>query len=220
LPEERFFDAVKAVLHELDQLWLNDEVVSDSTAISIRETLAKRLIETRLWRNLASERSVTIEIHLAEAVAAMFMGKHQMGRVPYCYVLTPGATRVDLLLPMLMQLAEQAAGSSFVAIAYLELLEVEPHVNLLMFMSRAVMAWWRVQCANAEFWIDHRIGQRICNWIDKALLNAPVSSKILDSVELTAIVDILVQCGTPKVRRPPISFGVISRGALQPKVPK
>jgi len=200
LPEERFFDAVKAVLHELDQLWLNDEVVSDSTAISIREALAKQLIETRLWRNLASERSVTIEIHLAEAVAAMFMGEHQRGRGPHCYVLIPGATRVDILLPMLMQLVEQAAGSLFVAIAYLGLLEVEPHVNRLMFMNRAVMAWWRVHGANAEFWIDHGIGQRICNWIDKALLNGPVSSKILDSVEVTAIVDILVQCGMPLAR--------------------
>jgi len=200
LPEERFLDAAEAVLHALDQLWLNRSVVSDSTAVSIREALAQRLVATWSWRHLVSERSVGTGIHVAGAVAAMFMGQHEMGRGPRCYVRPPGADRADLLLPMLTQLAEQAAGSTFVAIAFLGLLEVEPHANRLMFMARAVAAWWRVQGANAEFWIDHGIGRRLCDWIDKAVLGAPVSTTVLDSAELTAIVDILVQCGTPLAR--------------------
>lgn len=200
LPDERFLDAAEVVLHALDRLWLDGGVVSDSTAVSIREALAKRLVATWSWRHLASERSVGTGIHVAGAVAAMFMGQHDMGRGPRCYVLPPGAVRADLLLPMLTQLAEQAAGSTFVAIAFLGLLEVEPHANRLMFMARAVAAWWRVQGANAEFWIDHGIGRRLCDWIDKTVLGAPVSPTVLDSAELTAIVDILVQCGTPLAR--------------------
>lgn len=200
LPEERFLDAAEAVLHALDQLWLNGGVVSDSTAVSIREALAQRLVGTWPWRHLVSERSAGTGIHVAGAVAAMFMGQHEMGRGPRCYVLPPGAARADLLLPMLTQLTEQAAGSTFVAIAFLGLLEVEPHASRLMFMARAVAAWWRVQGANAEFWIDHGIGRRLCDWIDMAVLGAPVSQTVLDSAELTAIVDILVQCGTPLAR--------------------
>lgn len=197
LPEERFLDAMQAALHTLDQLWLSGDVVSDSMAVSIREALAQRLVATRSWRNLTSERSVGTGIHVAGAVAAMFMGQHFMGRGPRCYVLPPGANRADLLLPKLTQLAEHAAGSTFVAIAFLGLLEVEPHASRLMFMARAVAAWWRVQGANAGFWIDHGIGRRLCDWIDKAVLGAPISPTVLDSAELTAIVDILVQCGTP-----------------------
>jgi hypothetical protein len=200
LPEERFLDAVEAVLPALDPLWLNAGVVSDSTAVSIREALAQRLVATWSWRRLASERSMSTEIHVAGAVAAMFMGQHDRGRGPRCYVRPPGAARTDLLLPMLTQLAEQAAGSTFVALALLGLLEVEPHADRLMFMARAVAAWWRVQGSNAEFWIDHGIGRRLCNWIDKAVLGAPVSPTLLDSAELTTIVDILVQCGTPLAR--------------------
>jgi hypothetical protein len=200
LPEERFLDAAEAVLHALDQLWLNGGAVSDSTAVSIREALAQRLVATWSWRRLASERSVGTEIHLAGAVAAMFMAQHDMGRGPRCYVLPLGAARADLLLPTLTQLAEQAAGSTFVAIAYLGLLEVEPHANRLKFIARAVAAWWRAQGANAEFWIDYGIGRRLCDWIDKAVLGSPVSPTVLDSAELTAIVDILVQCGTPLAR--------------------
>ena len=181
LPEERFLDAAEAVLHALDRLWLDGSVVSDSTAVSIREALAQRLVATWSWRHLASERSVGTGIHVAGAVAAMFMGQHDMGRGPRCYVLPPGAARADLLLPMLTQLTEQAAGSTFVGIAFLELLEVEPHASRLMFMARAVAAWWRVQGANAEFWIDHGVGRRVCDWIDRAALGAPVSPTVTRS---------------------------------------
>lgn len=200
LPEERFLDAAEAVLHELDQLWLNGGVVSDSTAVSIREALVQLLVKTWSWRHLTSQLSTGIGIHVAGTVAAMFMGQHHMGRGPRCYVLPPGVGRADLLLPMLTQLAEQAAGATFVAIAFLGLLEVEPQANRLMFMARAVAAWWRVQGANAEFWIDHGIGRRVCDFVDKAVLGTPVSPTVLDSAELTGIVDILVQCGTPLAR--------------------
>lgn len=200
LPEERFLDAAEAVLHALDQLWLNAGAVSDSTAVSIREALARKLVATSRWHRLASECSAGTELHLAGAVAAMFMGQHEMGREPRCYIGPLGAARADLLLPMLAQLAEQAAGSTFVAIAFLGLLEVEPHANRLMFMTRTVAAWWRVQGANAEFWVNHGIGRRVCDWIDKAVLAAPASPTVLDSPDLTGVVDILAQCGTPLAR--------------------
>lgn len=196
LPEERFFDAAEAVLHTLDSLWLNDRVVSDTLALSIREALAQRLSQTKSWSRLVSERSVGIGIHVGGAVAALFMGQHVLGQGPRCYVLPPAVTRADLLLPMLTQLAEQAAGSTFVAIAYLGLLEIKPHMNQLIFITRAVEAWWRAQGANTEFWIDYRIGRRLCAWIDKAVLADPAST-LFDSRELTAVVDILIKCGTP-----------------------
>lgn len=197
LPEERFFDAAEAVLHALDSLWLGDGVVLDGTAISIRKALAQRLVTTWSWRRLTSRRSAGAGLHIAGAVSAMFMGQNYIGRGPRCYVPPSGVTRADLLLPMLTDVAEQAAGSTYVAIAFLALLEVEPHSNRLTFIARAVDAWWRVQGADADFWIEHGIGRRLCGWIDKAVLGAPVSPTVLDSVELTAVVDVLVQCGTP-----------------------
>ncbi|MEW8129650.1 MAG: hypothetical protein AB2758_11385 [Candidatus Thiodiazotropha endolucinida] len=197
LPEQRFLDAVEAVLHALDQLWLEQEMVSDNMAVSIREDLAKRLAATRLWHNLVSELSVSIEIHLAGAVAAMFMAKHNWGREPRCYVLPPGVARTDLLLPILTQLTEEAAGSTFVAITFLGLLEVEPNAKRLIFVARSVSAWWQVQGTNSEFWIDYKVGPRLCDWIDRAVLDVPASSTVLNSKELTEIVDILMQCGTP-----------------------
>ncbi len=200
LPEERFLDATEAVAHALDRLWLSGGVVSDSTAVSIREALAHRLVATRAWRYLVSKRSARTEIHLAGALAAMYMGQHEFGRGPRCYLLPPGALRADLLLPMLTQLAEQAASSTFVAVAFLGLLEVEPRANRLMFLARAAEVWWGTHGASSEFWIDHGIGPRLCDWIDKAVLGAEISTMVLDSAELTAILDILLRCGTPLAR--------------------
>lgn len=200
LPEERLFDAMEAVLHRLDRLWLADGVVSDNTAVMIREELVQRLIATRSWRRMEADRAVGLEKHLAGAVAAMFMGQHHLGLGPRCYVLPSGIVRGGLILPMLTQLTERAAGSTFVAIAYLSLLEVEPHVDHLVFMSRAVAAWWRSQGTNTEFWIDYGIGPRVCEWIGRAVFDEPVSPTVLDSSDLTVVVDTLVQCGTPLAR--------------------
>ena len=197
LPEKRLLDAAEAVLHALDRLWLNGGGVMDSTAVSIREALVHRLVATRSWRRLVSERSSRIELHAAGAVAAMFMGQHEIGRGPRCYVPPPEVARADLLLPMLTQLTEQAAGSTFVAIAFLGLLEIEPHANRLSFVARAMAAWWRVQGADAEFWIDHGVGRRMCEWIEKAVLDVPVPPTVLDGTELAAILDVLVQTGSP-----------------------
>jgi hypothetical protein len=187
LPEERFLDAAEAVLHELDRLWLNESVVSDSLALSIRELLAQRLVQTRSWRRVVSERSTGVGMHVAGALAALFMGEHVFGQGPRCYLLPAAVGRAELLLPMLTQMAEQAAGSTFVASAFLRLLEVQPDVRRLKYIARAVTAWWRGQGANAEFWIDHGMGRRVCAWLDKAVLAEPAPT-VSPSEEVTAIV--------------------------------
>lgn len=70
----------------------------------------------------------------------------------------------------------------------------------MAYLTTAVRAWWREQGVNSEFWIGHAIGRRICHWIDKAFLLPPASPDALESADLTAVVDILVQCGTPLAR--------------------
>ncbi|WP_432735562.1 hypothetical protein [Ralstonia solanacearum] len=200
LPEERFFDATEAVLQEIDRLWLNDGLVSDETVLMVRGTLAARVKECWPWQRLTSERSTGVEIHLAGAIAAMFMGQYEPGMGPRCYLLGPGAIRADLLLPMLSQLAVEAAGSFFVAEAVLRVLEVEPFAHRLSFMATLVAAWWRAHGASPAFWLDHSFGKRTCDWIEAAVLEKPVSRDVLEGAELTLIVDVLLQCGTPLAR--------------------
>jgi hypothetical protein len=197
LPQDRFLDATTAVLHELDRLWLSDGLVSESTVLMVREALASRIKQFWVWKRLTSEVTTGVEVHLASALAALFMGEYEMGQGPRCYVLPPGADRADALLPLLTQMAVEAAPSTFVALAILGLLEVKPLVHRLPFLVAVTLAWWRAQGANKEFWNDYGIGRRLCNWIENAILAAPVALEILDSADLTNIVDTLVQSGTP-----------------------
>ena len=118
-------------------------------------------------------------MHLAGAVAVFFMGRHDIGRGPRCYVLPAGDARIVVLLPMLTDLAEQAAASTFVALAFLGLLDIKPHASRLEFFARAVAAWSRSHGASAEFWIDHGIGARACAWIDKAVVQSNPGTSVL-----------------------------------------
>jgi hypothetical protein len=199
LPEERLLTAAEATLRALDQLWLGDHAISDDDAMALREAVTQLICATWHWRRLTTERSSNIAIDAAGAVAAIFMSDYML-RSLRCYVLPLGMARADRYLPTLAQLAEQAAGSTFVASAMLGLLEVDPHASRLAALSQLVTAWWGAHGANAEFWIDHGIGKRVCDWIDKGVLNEEATADWLVSAELTSIIDILVQCGTPLAR--------------------
>lgn len=199
LPEKRFLTAAEATLRALDQLWLGDQAISDNDASALREAVTQRIKATWNWRRLTTERSSSIASDAAGAIAATFMSNYVMGKLR-CYVLPPGMARADRCLPTLAQLTEQAAGSTFVALAMLGLLEIDPHPSRLAVLSRLVTAWWSAQGANAEFWIDYAIGKRVCDWIDRGVLNGTISAHVLASAELTSIVDVLMQCGSPLAR--------------------
>ncbi|WP_341249774.1 hypothetical protein [Cupriavidus pauculus] len=197
LPQERFLDASTAVLHELDSLWLNERRVSVSAVLAVREAVASRITEFWTWRRLTLERSTSAEVHLTGCVAALFLGQYEFGKGPRCYVLRSGAERAEAMLPLLTQLAVEAAPSAFVARAMLGLLEAQPHVRQLPFLADVVNAWWRAQEANTEFWNDCSIGLRLVAWVEKAILNDGVPVEILDSGDLASIVDVLLRSGTP-----------------------
>jgi hypothetical protein len=200
LPEKEFLIAAEAVLHALDQWWLGDHAISDDDAVALREAIAQRVQATWYWHRLKTERSSSIALDAAGAVASIFMCNYLMGGNIRCYVLPPGMIRIDRCLPMLTQLAEETAGSTFVALAMLSLLEVDPHVSRLGALSRLVSAWWTSQEASTDFWIDHGVAKRVCDWIGKAVLDGSVSVDEQQTAELTSILDILQQSGTPLAR--------------------
>jgi hypothetical protein len=130
-------------------------------------------------------------------VAAFFMGHHDIGRGRKCYVLPVGAARALALLPMLTDLAERAAASTFVAVAYLGLLDVDLQASRLEFFACVVAAWWRAHGPGSDFSIDHGVGARVCAWIDKAVLQGGAGAELLAEPHLAKMMDTLVRCGIP-----------------------
>jgi hypothetical protein len=199
LPEERLLMAAGATLRELDQLWLGSHAIADDIAVPVRDGIARQVRGTWRWRRLTAEPSTGIASDAAEAVAAMFMCNYSFGKMN-SYVLPPGMPRADQCMAHLAQAAVEAAGSTFVALAMLNLLEVEPHPSRLSILAGVVVAWWNAHGANADFWTNYGVARRVCDWIDRGVLDAGVDTAVLARQELTSILDVLLRCGGPSAR--------------------
>lgn len=195
LPEARFFDAIAAVIHGLDLLWLQAHRVEDAQALSIRQALAQRFLLTRGWKWHEHDLSHGAEMHLADALAALFAGHVVPGQGPRCYVPPEEAHRLHMLVPLLADIAQRGAASTYVAIAFMEAMTVRPVPSHLPLMSRVVSAWHAVHAESADFWVDHRVGQRVCEWIDGAAFDAKALKAGANHASTVAMVDLLLRCG-------------------------
>lgn len=196
LPEERRLMAAGVILPALDRRWLGDHAIDDDVAVQVRESIVGQILPTCSWRRLSGELSTGIDSDAADAVAAIFMCNYAMGRIS-CYVTPIGMPQVDRCLPFLEDAAVQAAGSTFVALAIMSLLEVDPQPHRLDMLSRLVGAWWTARGADADFWINYGLAQRVRDWIDKGVLAVNAEANVLESDELASILDVLLQCAGP-----------------------
>lgn len=201
LEGERLFDAAEAVLHALDRAWLGQDRVTDDVALKVRIAVAGLVSESWDWRRLESERTGGVNLHLAGAICALFVGRYQIGQASRCYLPASQAYRIDAALPLLTNLTVRAAGSTFVALVYLSLLEVPQLPDPLSYLARAVSGWWAAQGANREYWLDHGVGLRVCSWINTAILGPTVPPQALHDQALTDVLDILVKCGFPLAKQ-------------------
>ena len=196
LPEQRLLMAAGTTLQALDQLWLGDRAIDDGVAVPLRESIITQILATFSWRRLSGERSTGIDSDAADAVAAIFMCNYALGKIS-CYVTPIGMPQVDRCLPFLEDVAVQAAGSTFVALAIMNLLEVDPQPHRLDMLSRLMGAWRTARGADADFWINYGLAQRVRDWIDKGVLAVNADPSVLESDELASILDVLLQCAGP-----------------------
>jgi len=172
LPDEPFFDAMTAFLRRVDVVYFNDSL-QETIAVSIRFALANRLMASRGWKWLARSRSVvSIETHIAPAIAAFFFNDYELLQPAKCYLLAKGVDRLALFLVVLEKLTI-GDPSLFVALVTLNLLEVSPRVAHIPYLVGAAKTWLESYTADTAFWVDHGIGRRVCEWIKIARLQKP-----------------------------------------------
>ncbi len=200
LPESRRLAAIAAVMRELDQIWLGDNSIADVDAVSLRELLVQQILATSQWKHAAERPSHGMAYDATEAFAAMFFNEYLVPGSLRCYILPLGMGRAKACLPLLVAAAEQAGGSTFVALAILGLLETDPQSGDLPYLTRLVASWHARIGANDDFWINYGIASRVCNWIDRGVLASEVDLEVLNGADLMMITDILLQCGGPTAR--------------------
>lgn len=198
LPDEPFFDVVTSFLRSIDEVYFNGQALDDGEASRIRARLAQRLMESAGWRWLKHRRSDrSIEVHIGPAIATSFFNTfNRLGGTTTCYLLPKGVDRLDSFMPTLAQLVATGA-SHFVTVVALNLLEVSPRASQLPFLVNAAKIWLASYPDDTTFWVDERVGARVCALIERIRATAPGVLTAPDAVraDLHQLLASLIQIG-------------------------
>ncbi|MEY9182365.1 hypothetical protein [Bradyrhizobium sp. USDA 313] len=203
LPDRPFYDAITSFVRSLDVVYFGrGQLISH--AARIRSGLAAHLMQTAGWKRLSYRRSQSsIEMHIGPAIAVMFFNDYySFGGPPQCYLNALGVSKSGPFLETLIKLNESEQ-SFLQAMVTLNFLEVQPTPDHLDLAISSAWSWAKVYSENTNFWVDHGIGRRLCDWLDSILSTAPelfvvgiVRREILDKLLAT-----LVSLGVPEARR-------------------
>jgi hypothetical protein len=201
LHDDAFNDAAESLLHGFDHSTQATDTPQPENPAGVRSLLAERMLRTRSMRSLSyRDTSFTAETHLAGALNAMFYQRPGF--------MNPG--RADLpdrwdglveTVPVLTPIVTSFPQSGYLAVVFLTLMESSPRAAFLPHMVEAVSAWRKIHAAGANFWNEHQVGNRICEWIEGTLSDddaANVLPQVRD--ELSKCLDVLVRSGVAPAR--------------------
>jgi hypothetical protein len=202
LPDEPFFDVVTQFLQSLDVVYFNDLGIQEPIAISIRSTLANRLMASRSWKWLAEDRSKSIGWNIGPAIAVFFFNNYNLFQPAKCYLLPKAIDRLDPFLPILEKLVENGP-SLFIALLTLNLLEVSPRSTHLLFLIKAAKTWIESYPDDIEFWNDYGIGRRVCLLIEVIWRQEPTLLGANEAIrfEVDRLLSALISLGVAEARR-------------------
>ena len=161
-------------------------------------------METGGWKRLGYTRSrPSIEMHIGPAIAVMFFNDYySFGGPSRCYL---NASAVSLSHPFLETLIQLNGGEQtfLQAIVTLNFLEVDPTPEHLALAISSASAWAQSYSSDTNFWVDHGIGRRLCDWLDRILSSVPdrFVAGVSQRETIDKILATLVSLGVPEARR-------------------
>jgi hypothetical protein len=202
LPDQSFFDVLPTFLRSSDIAYFNDQVLGESVAVSIRSTVADRLMASAGWKWLRGQRGSSIERHIGPAISVLFLNDSGIGQAPRCYLPSVCIDRLPAFLTVLEKLVKSGP-SLFVAVATLNLVEVSQRPAHLNFLTTSAKIWMQSYPKDTEFWVDYAIGKRVCLWVEEVLRQEPTFLDTADAVkcDVEELLAALVNLGVPEARR-------------------
>jgi hypothetical protein len=200
--DDAFNEAAASLLRGFDRSTLATDTPHPENPAGVRCLVSERMQRTRSMRSLSyRDTSFTAETHLADALNAMF---YQPPRF-----MNPGRAdlpdRWDGLLesmPVLTSIVTSCPQSGYLAVVFLTVMESSPRAAFLLNTVEAASAWGKIHAAGANFWNEHQVGNRICEWIARTLGDDPDAANVLPQVrdELSKCLDVLVRSGVASAR--------------------
>jgi hypothetical protein len=198
LPEEACVDLIATLLRGFDIAVNSTDATKPNDLFALRGVFAARIQQTRGYQHFKWEKSFNCEMHLSDALCAIF---YQASRAMRLGPPPPPRPPSDFLpvMPTLTKLVLGAPTSGYIAVLFLDLVERSHNPSILPFALNAVMAWCGAYGADTGFWNNHDVGSRACAWFTKALTEG-ASMTANQQTELRSALDILVKTGIVSAR--------------------
>jgi hypothetical protein len=213
-PEESFFDAVAVLIRTLDELYFNGGFIEGDEALRLRTLFFNGLRQKRRWQRVVERKSTSMEMHLARAVSSFFLHNESWGGGK-CYLYPKGADSLKVFLPLLASICVEAAQSQYVALQFLDLMEIKVDPENLGYLVTTASAWITKYPDDTSFWIDYGVGSRLCAWLDEAMKTDPGAFAALTcpSAEIDRLLDSLLRLGVAAARQVEETFARIHKAA-------
>jgi hypothetical protein len=213
-PEEPFFDAVAVLIRTLDELYFNGRTIEKDDALRLRTLLFNELRQRWGWRRVVERKSHSIEMHLARAVSSLFLHNDSWGGGK-CYLYPTGADRLKVFFPLLSGICVEAAQSQYIALQFLDLMEVKVDPENLGYLVTTASAWITKYPDDTSFWIDYGAGKRLCAWLAEAMKTDPgaFAGPTCPSAEIDRLLDSLLRLGVAAARQVEETFARIRQAA-------
>ncbi|WP_205676616.1 hypothetical protein [Aquitalea aquatilis] len=199
LPDRNFYNVLVDFLRSIDSVYFEGDNIPTQVAVDIRSALADHMLTTRGWGHLSRSRDLSIEMHIAPAVAVLFFNNHMYGQGSKCYLFEKGVERVGPFLPVLGKLVSKGP-SPFVALVLLNLLEVAPRAEQLDVLVEAGRAWIEAYPDFQELWIGYGVGRRWCLLLEAIRALSPISFSNIAPLRpaIDTLVASLIALGVPE----------------------
>ena len=202
LHDDAFHDAAAAFMRGFDQATFATDTPEPENPVGMRSLLLERLRQSRSARRLAHDHSFSAETHLGDALNALF---YQPARwMHYGRAQVPeGWTGLLQTMPILAPLVSSGAPIGLPGRCVSNGDGSLPPRGTFTVHDGSLTAWCNEYAAGDNFWHEHHIGHRICEWIDRTLGDeSPGASDTLTRVreELGRGLDVLVRSGITSAR--------------------
>jgi len=118
-------------------------------------------------------------------------------------------------LPLLSSICVEAAESQYIALQFLDLMELKVDPENLGYLVRTASAWMAKYPDDTSFWIGYGVGKRICMWLAEAIKTAPgaFAAPTCPSAEIDRLLDSLLRLGVAAARPVEETFSRVRKDA-------
>ncbi len=195
LPDKSYCACLSTFLLSVDRAYFERGALTASHAVQIRGYLMGRLQQTRLFGWNKDRDALSVEMHLAPALATLCFNDEGF-RQSKCYLPASFIARADVFLPSLEAFVKVCT-SPYLAIMYLNFMEVAPHSEQVPFVAACAGTWLDRFPDSDRFWIEWEFGQRICSILVTIFQEAPEAFSDAVMPEIERVVNKLVSLGAP-----------------------